>query len=237
MSTGPGAFRANAPAIDVEAMQRDLSRIPAVTSARVVLEGDELREVHVVCGSSRSPKLVGRDVQSLLAARWGVDIDHRKVSVVQLEGAEDASSPEGDPEVVTAPTTPPPAPRAGPGKVVIDNLSVSLTRTGAEATVVVTMGDQQSAGTARGVPSWAGQLRLAATATLAALAHGDSRLASFAVADVASVRMGSEAVIVTTLTGWADGVESNLAGAAPIGSAGELRAAAESVLRALPLRP
>src|SRR5687767_10042236 len=89
MSMSSGAFRANAPDVDIPAMERDLSRIPAVSSARIVIQGDEVHEVHIVCGTGRSPKLIGRDVQSLLAARWGVDIDHRKVSVVQLEDGEE----------------------------------------------------------------------------------------------------------------------------------------------------
>ena len=237
MSMSPGAFRANAPDLDVEAMQRDLARIPAVTSARVIVEDEELREVHIVCGSGRSPKLVGRDVQSLLAARWGVDIDHRKVSVVQLEGAEPGTpATDTEPQPQSPPDAPAPTTAPATAMITIESLTIALTGSGAEATVTVAAGGRQGTGRARGVPSWSGQRRLAATAALEALAELDPRLADFAVGDIAAVRMGGEDVVVTTLNGWANGIETNLAGAAPIGGAGELRAAAESVLRALPAR-
>lgn len=231
MSMSPGAFRANTPAVDAEAMERDLARIPAVTSARVVIEDDELREVHVVSTAGRSAKLVGRDVQSLLAARWGADVDHRKVSVVQLEGAE-----EGDEGTAEGAAPAPGAPSLKASLATVESLTISLTGSGAEATVTVSVGGRQGTGSASGIPSAAGQRRLAAAATLDALAAVDSRLAGFALGDIATMRMGTDDVIVTTLTGWANGIETSVAGAAPIGAAGELRAAAESVLRALPAR-
>ena len=236
MSMSSGAFRANAPSLDVEAMERDLGRIPAVTSARVVVEGEELRELHIVCGSGRSPKLVGRDVQSLLAARWGVDVDHRKVSVVQLEGEEplpEPSAADADSERDDAAAGPAARPSAATGAA-IATLSLSLTANAAEATVTVSSGERDATGTATGLPSSSGQRRLAAAATLGALASLEPRLMGYTVSDITLVRMGAEDVVVTTMTGWRDGVEVNVAGAAPIGGAGELRAAAESVLRAFP---
>ena len=48
--------------------------------------------------------------------------------------------------------------------------------------------------------------------------------------------MGSDDVIVVTVVGWSADVEVNVAGAASIGPAGELRAAADAVLRAFPNR-
>jgi hypothetical protein len=45
---------------------------------------------------------------------------------------------------------------------------------------------------------------------------------------------GAESIVVTSVSAWRDGVERTFAGAAPVGSGGELRAAAEAVLRAFP---
>src|SRR5207237_460293 len=123
MSMSPGAFRANTPPMDPEAMERDLTRIPAVTSARVMIEDDELREVHVVSGGNRSPKLIGRDVQSLLAAQWGIDVDHRKVSVVQLDDGDDVQVMEEP----AADTSPAPAPQTMAARTpAVTGLAVSL---------------------------------------------------------------------------------------------------------------
>lgn len=68
-------------------LEADLQKVPGVKSARVV--GDDVpSEIHIVAAPGRSPKQVVRDVQSLAAAGFGMSIDHRIVSVVQLR--EDA---------------------------------------------------------------------------------------------------------------------------------------------------
>jgi hypothetical protein len=72
------------PAVRLRNLEADLARVAGVSSARVV--GDDVpREIHVVANSERPPKQVVRDVQSLAAARFGISIDHRIVSVVQLD--------------------------------------------------------------------------------------------------------------------------------------------------------
>jgi hypothetical protein len=65
-------------------LEADLTRIQGVSSVRIVGE-DEPTEIHVVSSRARPAKQVVRDVQSLAAARFGMVIDHRIVSVVQLE--------------------------------------------------------------------------------------------------------------------------------------------------------
>lgn len=240
MSMSPGAFRANAPPLDVAAMERDLGRIPAVTSVRVVVEADELQEVHLVGSAGRSPKLIGRDVQSLLAARWGIDVDHRKISVVQLEGPDDIAADQVD---LTAskpaePAQPSGSSRAAPSgapaeqlrSVFIVGMSISVSGNQADASVTVAIGDRQATGAASGVPTWPGQCRLAAAAAIEALAALDDRAVGLAVADLTTVRVGSDDVVVTLLTSWKDGFGANLAGAATVTATGELRASAESVL-------
>jgi hypothetical protein len=230
MSMSPGAFRANAPPLDVAAMERDLGRIPAVTSVRVVVEADELQEVHIVGSAGRSPKLIGRDVQSLLAARWGIDVDHRKVSVVQLDDAEEGAAEGVDLTAPEPPLASGSAPAAGALSAYIVAMSISVSGNQADASVTVALGDRQATGAASGIPTWPGQRRLAAAAAVEALASLDERVAGFSVADVTTVRVGNEEVVVTMLSSWKDGFGANVAGAAPVTATGELRAAAESVL-------
>lgn len=68
-----------------------LLKIPQIRKAQVSGGGEKgPREIHVVTTAGRSPKQTVRDVQSLAAAAFGVRIDHRIVSVVQLdEGLDD----------------------------------------------------------------------------------------------------------------------------------------------------
>ncbi len=61
-----------------------LTKIPGVQRARVVGDPDPI-EIHLVTTRERAPKQLVRDVQSLATATFGLQIDHRIVSVVQLE--------------------------------------------------------------------------------------------------------------------------------------------------------
>jgi hypothetical protein len=67
----------------LRALEEDLLKISGVLSSRIV--GDKApSEIHIVANTDRSPKQVVRDVQSLAAARFGISIDHRIVSIVQI---------------------------------------------------------------------------------------------------------------------------------------------------------
>lgn len=77
--------------------ESDLGKVPGVKSVRVVGNG-EPSEIHIVATSERTPKQLVRDVQSLAMAGYQLSIDHRIVSVVQLEDdATSSSAPEGAP--------------------------------------------------------------------------------------------------------------------------------------------
>jgi hypothetical protein len=71
--------------------ESDLAKVPGVKSARVVGNG-EPSEIHIVASSERSPKQLVRDVQSLAMAGYQLAIDHRIVSVVQLDESQPAPS-------------------------------------------------------------------------------------------------------------------------------------------------
>jgi hypothetical protein len=85
----------------LQRLQEELQRIPAVRSARVI-GNDQPSEIHIVAGPERSAKQLVRDVQSLSAAGFGMTIDHRIVSVVQLEDEDlDESSTSIEADEVT----------------------------------------------------------------------------------------------------------------------------------------
>lgn len=74
-------------------LEEDLQRVPGVRNARVV-GVESPSEIHIVATPERSPKQVVRDVQSLASAGFGLTIDHRIVSVVQLADDQAHSEPE-----------------------------------------------------------------------------------------------------------------------------------------------
>ena len=62
-----------------------VSRLRGISSCRISTgPGGDVTEVHVVSNGDKSPKLVARDVESLLKAEMGIDVDYRKIGVVSL---------------------------------------------------------------------------------------------------------------------------------------------------------
>ena len=133
--------------VDVEAT---ISRMRGVVSSRVVTDSKgEIVEVHVVADESRHPKQLGRDIESALLSEFDIRIDHRKISIAQLRGMEDA-----------------------PTDVRLKFLSIdySLDRTTARARVSVGHGDESYTGAAALSAGAKGeQAELVARATLEAV--------------------------------------------------------------------
>jgi hypothetical protein len=202
------------PALAAEAIEQAIVRIAAVDAARVVVVDDVVREVHVVANRSRPAKHIGRDVQSLLAATWGVELDPRIVSVVQLGGAD---------VDLTAP-----AAAVGDRRIKTELGTVSITFDGdsSTATVEVVAGEQTERGMSVGAPTLL--RRLVASATLDALRRL-GKAGPGEVDGVVSVRVGDQDLVVASL---AVAGASPRAGAAVIDARGELDAAARAILAA-----
>lgn len=71
--------------VDYRELERALCGLASIEAARVVGDRTSIKEVHVLAAPGKSLKQVVRDVQSLAMARFGVSIDRRAVSVVQME--------------------------------------------------------------------------------------------------------------------------------------------------------
>ena len=75
----------------VEEAEVLLNSLKGVVSARVVARPEgEIEEVHLLTFGDVSPKQSVRNVESALLARFGMKIDHRKVSVAQTTEEEAA---------------------------------------------------------------------------------------------------------------------------------------------------
>ena len=70
------------------ALEGALKRVTGVQSVRVVGE-DAPREIHIVAVGRKPSRQFVRDVEALAMAELGLDIDHRIVSIVQIEDPED----------------------------------------------------------------------------------------------------------------------------------------------------
>lgn len=72
-----------------------INRLPGVLNSKTLEDAGQIKEIHILTDTSRSPKQIVRDVQSLLMAQFQLQFDHRVVSVAQIEcekpGAEPSS--------------------------------------------------------------------------------------------------------------------------------------------------
>ena len=72
--------------VSVTAVEDLIRSFAGVENVRIALdEHGGVREIHVLADSSRSPKTIVRDIESGLQARWGLVVDHRRISIAQME--------------------------------------------------------------------------------------------------------------------------------------------------------
>ncbi len=179
-------------AADVEAI---LCRLKGVIAVSVVPEGDGLAEIHVLAGADRSPKQVVRDVESALMARLGYAVDHKKISVAQVE---DGSA------------------RYDQSRLKFSDVSISLNGSRTEATVRLAKDGAVYSGSANGTGSPNGQMKLIATATLRAIEDSGFASASVVLEDVTEVAMAGRRVALVLVNLVTDRGEEALAGSAVI---------------------
>lgn len=71
-------------AYDADQCRAILSNLPDIFAAGLRFDDDQLVEIHVLASIERSPKQISRDVQSALFATYGIEVDHRIISIAQL---------------------------------------------------------------------------------------------------------------------------------------------------------
>ena len=71
--------------IGVTQLETALTHLPEVSAARIITDlTGTLSEIHVVGNGKKTDKQLARDVQTLAQATFGIDFDHRIISIVQF---------------------------------------------------------------------------------------------------------------------------------------------------------
>jgi hypothetical protein len=225
--------------VDLGAVERELCRIPEVRAARVVADDSgQLVEVHILATTGKAAKQLVRDVQSVAITSSGIDIDHRIVSVVQLEedGATVAASPAAaaSADAVDVASTnghdstlPVPIDR-----VIVDSVLVAKHELRAKATVTLKRGDDQAVGVAEGTVASSARWRIVAEAALNALRTLEPGASNVSVEMAGVQRIGDRALGIVTLIMVIPPHEELLAGVAPVRGGAEEDAVARAVLDA-----
>jgi hypothetical protein len=196
--------------MDYRELEETLARLPSVNAVRITGDRSRIREVHVLAAPDKAAKQVVRDVQTLALARFGIDLDRRVISVVQI--GPDRIHPDEDRPVI---------------------IGVHEIPEGPRTTVSVTLRwhNQEYSGTAGGPAASSARLRLVGEAALRAVEGivGDEALALDAVGAPA-IGMRRAIVVVVVSTGTR-GEETNVGSALSQGDDSE--ATVRAVLDAL----
>jgi hypothetical protein len=204
--------------VDLLAIERELCRLPDVSVARLVADGvGRIIEAHIIAAPTKHPKQIVRDVQSVLLAEFGLELDRKVVSVVEL-GDDDFGGPADDR-----------APGRRPSIV-----SIQSETNGLRSLVRVTLGndDGESVGTAQGSIATTARHRLVANATIDALRRLDPAAECLDVEDAQVVRVGASDVAVVTIVFVAPPTEQVVSGSAIVRANHEADAVARAVLDA-----
>jgi hypothetical protein len=66
-----------------------IDKLPGVIKSNIVFSDDAITEIHVLSDTRRSPKQIVRDIQSAIMVQFDVNIDHKMVSIAQIQGQND----------------------------------------------------------------------------------------------------------------------------------------------------
>jgi hypothetical protein len=178
---------------DIESIVCRLRDVIAVSV--VADEKGDVAEVHVLTGSGRSPKQVVRDVESAVMARLGIAIDHKKISIAQVEDG---------------------APRYDHTRLKFSDVSISLNGSRTEATVRMIKDGAVYCGSASGTGSPTSQMKLIAGATLRAIEDSGLGDASLVLEDACETAAGGRRIAVVVVNLITDRGEDLLSGSAVI---------------------
>lgn len=171
-----------------------IKQIRDVISVNIVLgESKDIAEIHVLAEDTRNAKQLVRDIETLLRVEYDIDLDHKKISVVQLN--KDQTFFQGK-------------------RLKFSAIQYSLQGTQIEAMVELTSAKRSCQGKSCGVNSRSNRLRLFAEATVQAASEFLEAGSTIFLEDVAQFGLGSRDLVSAALTFIQGPVEECLVGTA-----------------------
>jgi hypothetical protein len=211
----------DAPVDGYEAVEKELCRIPDVNAARIVADAaGRPVEVHILASPAKHAKQVVRDIQSVAMASFGLGLDHRIISVVQLDGLRD--------DRVTATT----ADVIERVRTMVDGVTAIHQGTLCSAQVALRRGDEVAVGVAEGLMVSGSELRLVAMATISALRQLEPAAGNAEIETATLTRLGDRMVAVASMVFLVPPYEEVIAGSAIVRTAGKEDAMVRAVLDA-----
>lgn len=180
--------------MEIIELESYINKIKSVISSKVIIDNDqEIQEIHIVSTNDRSTKQISRDVQSILICQFGLDIDHKKISIAQVY--ENLKSN-----------------REFRLKVKAIEYLTSSTR--ADVKVILSKDDSDFEGTTTGPNTSSNAMRMLANATLKAVECFCGTDQNFILEDVKSTTLAGKELIMVAVTFVSDCNEQIYCGSA-----------------------
>ncbi|MDX1576945.1 MAG: hypothetical protein R3266_00605 [Gemmatimonadota bacterium] len=194
-------------------VERLLRSVEGVDSLKLVPDNQgAIDEVHVLSSSGLGAKQIVRNIESALLAQFGLQIDHRKISIAHvreedLPSASHLEAPEPEPE---------PEPER-PRRIVLRGFQVER-RAGERVECRVQLGEEENAweGQAQGPDYAKARLEVAAQAVLNALGQATEGASTFAIEGVSQVDMFGRRLVVALVHAAAGRATLSLPGIAEV---------------------
>ena len=65
-------------------IEKSIKALPGIIGVKVVIEEDNVREVHILASGTKNPKQITRDIESAVMVDHSLKIDHKIISIAQL---------------------------------------------------------------------------------------------------------------------------------------------------------
>ncbi|MFZ3102620.1 MAG: hypothetical protein WA113_10575 [Desulfitobacteriaceae bacterium] len=185
-----------------EEWEQALRQIKLVVAVRINVNSQgEIDEIHILAASGRAPKQIVRDVESILAAQFGIQVDHKKISVAQVEEDEEVT-----PSIIELTRT----------KLV--GVTLRTVNGMAEVKVELLIGKKLIEGTAQGPSTSYNKSRLFVEATIQALIPLTLDKCVFVTEDVIITQLAKHQIALVSITLIESTREQSLVGCAPVRS-------------------
>ncbi len=172
----------NALHIGAEQLEQAIKQIRGVISNRVVMDQDgRISEVHILASRHRNAKQIVRDVEAVCMAQFAMPVDHRRISVAQIE-EEDAGQ------------------TSFLARLRLQSVTIGASGGLLEVRVALKSEDQIHEGKASGPISATNRMRLVAAATIDAVEDYLRGTCNFILDDVVPFEIGQFGGILVGLT-------------------------------------
>ena len=193
-------------------IEKLLLGLDGVGSLKIVPDGHGgIEEIHVLSSSSLGPKQIVRNIESALLAEFGLQIDHRKISIARVRAPEIAPAA---PDTASAASHAAPAPAtASDRRLVLGNVQIERA-TGQKVTCRVDLSHEDSVftGEAEGPDFERARMEVAATAALEAAQQATGDTVRLALQGIDSVGAFGQSFVLAAVSGSVRRESSDLAG-------------------------